>query len=352
MGAMSSNKRNLMVGVVVLGGIGVLAWMVLKFANQAATFFLTKGTHITVISDRADGVSEGSAIYYRGVNVGRVLDLNLAGDQTVRIQAIIDEGRPVPANVEGVIRTGNLLSASASIFLEPVHDVAAVVDSAATAPTSRPERLLREGDVLKATMPSGNALLPKEFNESLREFQDRKLIQHVDEAIATIREQAVKAGQLMDSIREVTGDEKVHTDLRTAIANVREATEQANQIGENLKKFSADLNGMSKDAQATITDIKATVGDTRQVIGKANEQLTVTSRNVNDRIDQIGKVLGQFQAIATKVQRGDGTAGKLVADARLYDSMADTAAELKEMVRDLRRLVQQWEQEGLSLKMK
>ena len=349
---MSPNKRNLMVGVVVLGGIAVMAWMVLKFANQAATFFLTKGTHITVISDRADGISEGSAIYYRGVNVGRVLDLALQNDQTVHIQAIIDEGRPVPANVEGIIRTGNLLSASASIFLEPVHQVAAEIDPNARAPTSQPERLIREGEILKATMPSGNALLPKEFNESLREFQERKLIQHVDEAIVTFREQAIKAGQLLDSIREVTGDEKVHTDLRTAIANVREATEQANQIGENLKKFSTDLNGMSKDAQATLTDVKATVGDTRQMIGQTNQRLEVTSRNINDRIDQIGKVLETFQGIATKVQRGDGTAGKLVADARLYESMADTADELKKMVRDLRRLVQQWEQEGISFKMK
>ena len=75
------------------------------------------------------------------------------------------------------------------------------------------------------------------------------------------------------------------------------------------------------------------------------------SKNINGRIDQIGKVLERFQAIATKVERGDGTAGKLVTDPRLYESMADTAADLRLMVADLRRLVQQWEQEGISFKM-
>src|SRR5205823_748818 len=114
------NKRNLMVGIVVLAGIGILAWMILKFANRAATFFLTKGTHVTVIAERADGVSEGSAVYFRGVNVGRVLSVQLAPDQAVHIAAIIDPDKEVPANVEGIIRTGNLLSASASIFLEPL----------------------------------------------------------------------------------------------------------------------------------------------------------------------------------------------------------------------------------------
>src|SRR5688572_29966387 len=139
---MSPNKRNLMVGVVVLAGLGVLAWMILKFANRAATFFLTKGTHVSIIAERADGLSEGSAVYYRGVNVGRVLAVGLGPEETVRIDVIIEPDRPVPANVEGVIRTGNLLSASASIFLEPVRHVAAI-DPAATAPTSEPVRHLQ-----------------------------------------------------------------------------------------------------------------------------------------------------------------------------------------------------------------
>ena len=348
---MSPNKRNLMVGIVVLGGMGVLAWMILKFANQAATFFLTKGTRVTVVSDRADGVSEGSAVYYRGVNVGRVLAVNLTDDQTVRIGVIIDQDRPVPANVEGIIRTGNLLSASASIFLEPVHQVAAQVDAAATAPTSSPGRMLQEGDVLKATMPSGNALLPEEFNESLREFQERKLIQHVDEAIVTIREQAIKAGQLMDSIREITGDQEVRGDLRQTMSNLRTATEQATRVAQNLEKFSGDLNGLSKQASETITDVHAAVADARKTLETSNRQVELTAKNVNGRIEQIGKLLEQFQGMAAKVQRGEGTAGMLINDARLYENMAATAADLNLMVADLRRLVQQWEQEGISFKL-
>jgi phospholipid/cholesterol/gamma-HCH transport system substrate-binding protein len=336
---MSPNKRNLMVGIVVLAGIGILSWMILKFANRAATFFLTKGTHVRVIADRADGVSEGSAVYFRGVNVGRVLSVTLAPDQTVHIQAILDDDKQVPADVEGLIRTGNLLSASASIFLEPLPQKVA------------PTRILREGDVIRATMPTGNALLPREFNETLREFQERKMLQHMDEAVVTLREQTVKAGQLMDSIREITGDTQVQGDIRGSIANVRTATEQANRIAANLEKFSGDLNGMSKQATDTITQIQGAVGDARKQINVTGEQLEVTTRNVNSRIDQVGKLLEQFQAIAGKVQRGEGTAGKLVTDARLYDSMADTSAQLKLMVADLRRLVQQWEQEGLSFKL-
>ena len=340
---MSPNKRNVFVGVIVLASIVILAWMILKFANRAADFFLTEGTPITIIADRADGLSDGSAIYYRGVGVGRVLGVRLSNDERVIIDAIIEPGPQVPANVEGIIRTGNLLSASASIFLEPVRH-AAIVDPAATAPTTEPVRALQKGDVLRATLPSGNALLPESFNEALEEFQQRKLIQHLDETVVTIREQAVKAGRLMDSVNGLVSDEKMREDLRVAMGNVREATEQANRIGARLETFSDNLNSLSKQTADTITDVRAQVN-------RGGNHMDELSRNINSRIEQVGKVLERFQTIAARVEKGEGTAGMLVRDPKLYENLVNTAAELNLMVGDLRRLVQQWEQEGLSFKL-
>jgi len=40
-----------------------------------------------------------------------------------------------------------------------------------------------------------------------------------------------------------------------------------------------------------------------------------------------------------------------VNDPKLYEAMVDTIQELNGTVKDLKRLVQQWEQEGVSLKM-
>lgn len=336
---MSPNKRNLMVGVVVIAGLLILAWMILKFANRAATFVFTKGTPVHVAADHAEGLSEGSAIYYRGVNVGRVLSMTLAEDQRVRIEAIINPGQPVPFNVAGFIRTGNLLSASASIFLELPAD-------------QPPGRFIQPGDTIAATIPRGSAIIPSEFTDLARELREQQLIRHLDQTVITFREQAERAGKLMDSMNGLVSDEKMRTDLRTAVGNIRTATEQANRIAANLEKFSGDLNGMSQQASATITDVRGAVGDVRKTIASTNGHMDTLARNMNDRIDQIGKLLGQFQSLAGKVEKGEGTAGKLFTDPKLYDSMAVTAQELKLLVGDLRRLAQQWEQEGLSLKMK
>ena len=42
---------------------------------------------------------------------------------------------------------------------------------------------------------------------------------------------------------------------------------------------------------------------------------------------------------------------RLIRDPKLYDSLVATANTLNLMMADLRRLVQQWEQEGLSFKL-
>ena len=316
---MSPNKRNVLVGIVVLSALGILAWMILKFANRAAEFFLTKGTRVQLVADRADGLSDGSAIYYRGVGVGRVLGVRLSESGGVIIDAIIEPGPPVPLTVEGIIRTGNLLSASASIFLEPLPGAA-----------SMPSRPLQAGDVLRASVPRGSAIIPDEFTGLARSIQEQKLIQHLDETVVNIREQAMKAGKLMDSVNGLVSDEKMRADLRTAMANVREATEQANKIG---------------------TDVRATLADTRTQINRTGNRVDEISRNLNTQIDQVGKVLEKFQSIAARVDKGEGTAGLLVRDPKLYDNLVNTAADLNLMVKDLRRLVQQWEQEGLSFKL-
>ena len=59
-----------------------------------------------------------------------------------------------------------------------------------------------------------------------------------------------------------------------------------------------------------------------------------------------------MQSILGKVDKGQGTAGQLVNDPRLYQSLVDTSRELNATVADLKRLIEQWEEEGVDLHLK
>ena len=328
---MSPYRRNVLVGAVVLIGLGVLGWMVLKFANQAANFFLGgDGTRATLRAERADGVAEGSGVTYRGMTVGRVVKVYRRPDSPahVYVDVLVDSQPPLPSNLKAYIRASSLLGASATISLEEDGQ-------------SNGQALVSGGPPLEAEY-SG-----LEFSEVTGLFADirqRKLIQHADEAITSIQAQAERAGKLLDSANELVADPKMRDDLHKAVANVREATEQANRIGASLEKFSGKLEKISADTSATVGEVRVTVAESRK-------NLDELSKQISGRVDQVAGALENLQAVTAKIDKGEGTAGALVNDPKLYQSLVDTSEELNLTVASLRRLIEQWEQEGVTLRL-
>src|SRR5262249_42925721 len=115
---MTSYRKNLMVGAVVLGAIVTLGWMILKFGERPAALLSPPQIAISFISDRADGLSEGSQVTYRGVQVGRVTTVTRLPDNLlVRIEAQLDKNPALPANVTGAIERQSFLGSGSSISL-------------------------------------------------------------------------------------------------------------------------------------------------------------------------------------------------------------------------------------------
>jgi phospholipid/cholesterol/gamma-HCH transport system substrate-binding protein len=308
---MSPRRRNIIVGLVVLLGLGVIVWMILLFAGRLARLIAAPGIMITLSSERADGLTDGSAVYYRGVQVGRVNAVHLRQDnQGVTINVEINKGVDLPANLHATIRTSSAFGNSADILLEP---------------TGAPEGTLTAGATLSATF-EGSALIPKQFTELAEDMKRQQLITHLDETVVSIRQQAERAGQLVGSVQELIGDKKMAEDLRVSLANIRNATESANRVGANMERFSGKLDKLSDQTTATMSEVRVAVV-------------------------RLGTTLDHFQSVAAKIDEGKGTAGLLVNDPKLYQGLVDTTKELNLTIADLQRVVQQWEQEGVTLKL-
>lgn len=311
---MSAYQRNVLVGIVVLVGLGMLGWMVLQFANKAATFFLTSGTRITLTAPRAEGIADGSPVTYRGVNVGRVTGVRrvLTDDrEDVVIDALIDADPPLPANLHGRIKQTSLLGGSAMVALE-------VDESAATRPgASKNIGFLGSGANLQA-----------DFVPDVTSLTD------------SVQTLSASAHEMIASINKIVGDPKVSDDIRAALSNARQTLENANKVSARLDKLGESFEKTADSAQTTMGEVQTTVKDARGEIKRMSD-------NLNQRLGQIAESLQRIQSVTQKLDQGQGTAGKLVNDPKLYDALTDTAAELKLTVKDLRRLIQQWEQEGI-----
>jgi phospholipid/cholesterol/gamma-HCH transport system substrate-binding protein len=334
---MSPYRRNVLVGTTVLGALLVLGWMIIKFSGQLATPFKPKQFTVRFVSDRAEGVAEGSPISFLGVPAGRVTSVTRSNDQLqVFIDASLDQSPPIPANVRAIIRTASALGSGSAIVLEM------------TAP--KPEGQLAQGAQISARYV-GLDILPPEFAELAREL--KMTAQQLREAnlIAHVDEQVQKVGKLIDSIQAYTGDEKTRDDLKVAIANLRTTTESASRTTANLEKFSGKLDKLGDQASATITDAQTTIKSANTTLQKTQGNIDQITTQVGDRLLQVSKLLDQFNGIAAKVNEGKGSAGQLVNDPKLYEGLVDVTKQLNLTVTDLRRLVQQWEQEGVSLKL-
>ena len=324
---MSAYRRNIAVGITVLTSLLVLGWMLLKFGSAPAKFF-HNGVELDVhfVADRADGLAEGSQVLYRGIPVGRITHLRRDENQEdILIDALVDGTPPLPGNVEGHILTQSLLSGSASMSLELIGEAAV------------PTGMLASGQVMKAKY-IGSQIIPQQIGElagelekTTREVRDARLVAHLDETVRS-------AADVLKSLHEYVADPKMRADLQASIANFREVTEKADRAAGNVEKFSNGLQNLSDQASVTIR--------------KTQDDVDQVNRQLNDRLLQISKLLDTFQSISNKVDTGTGSAGMLLNDPKLYQSLLDSSKELNLTISDLRRLVEQWEQEGVSLKVK
>jgi phospholipid/cholesterol/gamma-HCH transport system substrate-binding protein len=308
---MTPRRRNFIVGVVVLFGLGILVWMILLFAGRMASVFAAPGLPVTFKSDRADGVTEGSSVYYRGVPAGRVTSVRLdPSNQGVTIQAEINKQPPLPANLHPFIRTQSAFGNAAEIDLEVA---------------GTPEGQLAAGTVLQATY-EGSALIPKPFTELAEDFRRQQLVQHLDQTVVSIQKQAERAGELLGSVQQMIGDPKVRDDLRSTLEDMRKATESASRVGSNLERFSGRLDRMGDQVDGTLSDVRGSMA-------------------------KLSRILDNFQSVSNKINQGQGTAGLLVNDPKLYQGLVDTTKELNVTIASLQRVIQQWEQEGVTLKL-
>ena len=327
---MTQLSKNFLVGLTVLVALVVLGILLLNFGVLPAKWFGPKRMPVQLHAPHANGISTGLTINYLGVSVGAISKVERSADQKeIILFADIDAINPPPANVIGKIRS-QLIGGGSTLNLEiPIG----------AAPTGK----LAANAVIE-TLFVGNELLPKEFADLATELrltteQVRKsnLAAHLDEAVVSLKEQSDKAGQLITSLDKTLNDPKLHDDLHASVANFRAATDSAAKVAANFEKVSAKIDGIADNANTTI---KKTTGHIDDV-----------AKNVNDRMMQVSRLLDNAQSIAAKIDQGKGTAGQLINDTKLYESLVNNSKELNVTITDLKLLVKQWTDEGVYIKL-
>lgn len=344
---MSPYRRNILVGITVLGAVGLFSWMILRFGTKTVEVFAPPQIPIHFVADRADGLSEGSSITYLGINVGRLTKLARKADGTgVIIDAVVDTSPPLPSNLQADIKQTSAIGGGTILALstegppskEPLKANATISDTHYIGLD-----LFGGGGFGDAAKEI--AATAAELRKTSQQLRESGVIRDLDTTIRAINQQVGKAGNLLDSMQQTVGDPQMRDDIRTAIANFRQTTDTANRIAAKLEKTSDSFQKITDETSATVADAHA-------AINKSQGHIDDLSKQLADRLVQMSAVLDSFQDISRKIDQGKGSAGALINDPKLYASLVDSSRELSQTIADLHRLIDQWEQEGVTLKLK
>lgn len=329
-------RKNLMVGATMLVALVLLGYMIIQFGDRPARLFATPQMPVILVGDSAEGITDGSPIYYRGVSVGQVHSVVLNDDRSgVVIRAMVDQRPPLPGDLEGVIHS-QLVGGTSSIRL--VQRQASANGTTPAADALRANQRLPVRYHGTGLIPPEIPVLAQELRRTSEALRESKVFERAAAAAEELEKDLRKAGPVLDSIQQVVGDAGSQQNIREALANFAAASRSAKAVGEQLEKFSqGDLARLSKQSG--------------EVLDTTHASIRRMSQQMSARMEEMSAVLKNVEALTRKVNEGEGSAGKLLNDPRLYESLAGASAELKATITDLKRLVEQWEQEGVYLKL-
>ncbi len=280
-------RREIWVGLFVVAGLaGIL--IVLSTMTDAALF---RGRYIvsTIVPDAA-GIRNGDPVQMRGVNIGRVMGFRISTDE-VEVRLEIEGEYPVPNDSVVELKASGLLGGL----------VADVIPGSSS-------EMAKWGDVLEGR--SGVGLFDK--MDSL----------------------AGEADDVAARLKELLSDEMVGNLHGTA----GEARQLLEQLSGTVAEQRGELKALTKSLRRSAEGLeKVTTGPELENTVKRVEEVASRMDEVLSGLDRSSQSL---ESILGRVDRGEGTLGKLTTDDALYDNVSSAAANLDKAAVEIRALLE------------
>jgi phospholipid/cholesterol/gamma-HCH transport system substrate-binding protein len=286
-----TRDRELWVGIFVVVGI-IATFAVLFVMTDAATF---RGRYIvTTFVTNAGGIRRGDPVQMRGVNIGRVQRFRMA-PEGVAIRLEIEGEYDIPKDSHVELKSSGLLGGV----------VADVVPG-------RSESVLKNGDII-----------PGKSEEAMADTTNR-IAGQVDTVLK--RMDTLLSKETIDDVHGSTAD--LRKLLQQLNATVAEQRSELLTLNRSLRKSSEGIE------RATAGIEKVTTAPELDRTIKRLDTLTQRIDEVTSTLDRSSRSL---ESVMSRIDRGEGTLGKLTRDDALYNNLNAAAVNLNKLAEDIRQ---------------
>ena len=285
-----SRAREIQVGITVLVALGVTLWGV-TWLKQLSIARKIRVWHVTF--PQTGGLSTSDEVQVNGLRRGSVQSVALVSDHV-------------------------------AVDLALTSDVTITTDSRVAV---RNVGLMGEKVIAVDLHASGTPYTARDTIPGIFEKGIPEIVAGMSGTVDAITELAAQLKSLADAMDK-------NGNLTQTLANLHDTSEQLKAaVTENraqLRLTIANFNAASKTAKALTTDREASLQKTLESFERSAtgmERLTV-------RLDSLRMTL---QSVAGKVDRGDGSLGRLVNDPKLYDEAKESVTQLRALIEDIKK---------------
>jgi phospholipid/cholesterol/gamma-HCH transport system substrate-binding protein len=302
-------RRSMVVGLFVIVAVIAFFWLIFKFGDLPILVSEIKSYEIKIQFKSAPGVQKDTPVRFCGYQIGTVVDVkppNVLQDlntkqwyhQTMVIVNIDNQFKNIPDDVEVKLMTRGLGSSYIEMKEKTVEE--------------RGGKSLVEGSLLQGATGVTSEFFPEETQRKL------------DELITSIT-------ALVKNSNDVIGSAENKESIKITLANLAESSKQANEAIRQIKEA----------AEAGKVMIQNADGRTAQL----TTSIVTTS-------DKLGEAMTNLNSVLDKINNGQGTAGKLVNDGRLYEQLLEDSKQIDLVLLDLKSFVAESKEKGIPLKLK
>ncbi len=288
-------------------GLLVISALVIFFAG----FYFLKGSDV-FSNDKeyycyfpsVDGLQKSTFIQIKGLNVGQVSGMELAGDKGVKVTLSISNKTPLTAGTIATLAQSDLLG-SKVIRMD----------------MGEGPGILEQGATLAARKDGG--AIDKISGELTPRLEELKM---------TI----IGFNNALANINSIVGADNQKA-ITAAIQSLKITSDNVARLSDALSKESGQITGIIRNTNS-ITGNLARNNDTIQRILSNTSRITAQIANapLQKTITDLQKATAQMQGIMDKINNNQGSLGMLVNDKELYNNMNKSLKSVTELTNDLK----------------
>lgn len=343
-------KNEVTVGMVVVAALVVL--VVGAFWLSGRTWGEEPQEVVAVFTEVGE-LKMGNPVKYRGVQVGRITEIELApGGTGVLVTLEVREDLRLPPQPA-------VLLSPASLF----GDWQAEIITAGSQPDLQFARVQQPGVLPGAALPDITELtaVGARIAEDLETLSERVELAFTEETALDIRRTVENVQEISEQMRGFVAQQTetyddvsqnvlaatnniqqataavervaggVEAEIPAIVANARLASENLRVLSESLQSATQGVPALVARADTTLTTINAVAASAGGVI----EQLGPQVAEIGPTIAEARSALATLQRAAARIEQGEGTLGRLLEDPALYEETQAAIATLRRVLADL-----------------